>query len=378
MLKFPKAKKLDERWGPRLFNICKNLQILKRVKPINIKSEQRRFLKEETENPKFRYLFPKNIPKISKSIDELLSDIKNEKNRIIKNIYLKRLEEIKKQLELIQNIGHNDEKFYEISKILYKEPNNEDFKQALKIYQNRISDNSPKYNAQEIKIIFNKVLKHYGIKDYQVTISKKLHLAVTEGVIKRRKYKPYLGIPPFFQVSEYRLQQLLAHEIETHIIRQENSFNSPLWILMSPLNLKNYIFCEEGLGIYNEKRRIKNLGSEIWGIMALYLSKTRNFRETFEELISMGLNKELAWRRSVRTFRGIKNCSNKNGFRFCGDFIYWRGYKLISEFLKKYPQKYQDLYIGKTNLEDLDLLLELIGPVKNVIIPKNLSIKEFI
>ena len=155
-----------------------------------------------------------------------------------------------------------------------------------------------------------------------MVIDQKFSLAITVSVINEGQYSPRIIIPYSHRVSKIRLQQLVAHEIETHVLRQQNGWNSNLSILSMPLGCKNFLTCEEGLAVLNGKCRFPKTGSEALSILAFHLSKNLNFRETFEKLKSKGIKKDLAWRRTARIFRGITDCQNTHNFRFWYDNIY--------------------------------------------------------
>jgi|SRR3989304_2582413 len=377
MLKLNREK-LDARWGKRLADIASQFLLLANVKPKNLDAEKKDFLSGKIENPHFKYETDPKLKVYLKLIDVFLSDLKNEKNRIIKKLYADRLLELKMQIELVQAIGINDEQVSKISESLFGKPNTDDILKAQKIFKARKKIKSRNFDATTIKKVFEKALSHYHLRHWNVVIDQKFSLAITVSVINEGQYSPRIIIPYSHRVSKIRLQQLVAHEIETHVLRQQNGWNSNLSILSMPLGCKNFLTCEEGLAVLNGKCRFPKTGSEALSILAFHLSKNLNFRETFEKLKSKGIKKDLAWRRTARIFRGITDCQNTHNFRFWYDNIYWQGLKKVTNNLHQHPQNFKNLYCGKTNLEDLDSILNLAENTKIKLLPENLEVEQLL
>lgn len=371
MFKKPqKVKKLlDEKWFLKLYFVALDIKIIRSLRPRNSINQKKLFLNNQIKNPIFNYYHHDNRRKI-----EYLRKIKKqiffeEKNKLIKQLYLDKIDEMILELKLISNIGHNPEKFFKIGKKLFGEVKEKDFQNALKKFDSKnLFHYQGDINSQKIKDTFEKSLKKFGLKNWRIILAKENYPAITVSYFYNKKYKPTVYIPKDYMITKSRLRQMLRHEIFTHAIRQENALRQPLGIIGKPLGTANYVFDEEGLAIYNGKKNNNVHGSETLGMIALGFAKKYNFRKTYNNLRVLGLDENLAWNRTIRVFRGYHNTSQKGRY-YPGDLIYFKGYQKIKKCLFKNPNIYNQLYYGKIKVEDIKFL-EKFNLNKPSIVPK--------
>ena len=101
--------------------------------------------------------------------------------------------------------------------------------------------------------------------------------------------------------SENRIEELIIHEIETHILTAENGKLQPYEIFNR--GLANYLSTQEGLAMYNvesikNKKFIENTKA-LGHVIAIYESMNNSFSKVFAKLIALGFSKEQAFRSTL-------------------------------------------------------------------------------
>jgi hypothetical protein len=327
------------------------LQVINSIKPINSGEQKKLFMEGKVSNPLFkykRYDFKSTIEKIK----EIRKEIKTqEKNHIIKQLYLEKIEQFYHKAKMISLIGTDRKEFLDASKILYGDINTSDYKKILKNFDpEKIKNNKGKLNSQTIEKEFNKKLKEYSLSDWKTKVSFKRHSVAVSVNYFNSSGKPYkrVFIPDHYMVSRFRLKQLVRHEIETHILRQQNGRMQNLGILRRPYGTANELYTEEGLATYNALIKKKNnaIGSEVYGIIALgIVGKGMCFRQVYEKLLKLGFDEDLAWARTLRVFRGVSDTSKK-GVYSTTDNIYYSSLQKVKYAFQKNPSIYKKLYLG--------------------------------
>ena len=159
---------------------------------------------------------------------------------------------------------------------------------------------------------------------------------------------------------EDRIEELIIHEIETHILTAENGKLQPYEILNR--GSANYLTTQEGLAMYNvEKQRNKKFteNSKALGhVVAIYEAMHNSFSKVYSKLVSYGFTKEQAFRSTVKAKRGF-NDTGKPG-AFTKDYLYFKGYFEIKKFIED-GGKIEDLYIGKFNISDIEKIKRING-----------------
>ncbi|PIZ72567.1 hypothetical protein COY07_03055, partial [Candidatus Peregrinibacteria bacterium CG_4_10_14_0_2_um_filter_43_11] len=94
-----------------------------------------------------------------------------------------------------------------------------------------------------------------------------------------------------------------------------------------------------------------------------------SFSAIYSEVMKYGFDAERAWKVALKAKRGLADTGKPGAFT--KDFVYFKGYRMILNFLKHGGQLC-DLYYGKINLEDLPLIKKITGLKKPFWLPKYL------
>lgn len=399
----------DEKWYER-FELVGNFEDFENLEGSKEERERqkRSFLNEEIRNPVLDYPKLESFDFEGREVGllKLKKDIlEKEKNEVVRNVYRWRINEKLAQLRMLRSSKNSkDRKFSRYSRFIYGNPEKDIFIESLSLVKDEIekrknsddesvllaikrieeslnlgsiSDNSVEENAfkgfdakgdlaesteaglsaEEIQERFSKALEEYEIDGWEVVVEKD----ITGISVSQEKKK--VRIPESRKLSEMKLQGLIAHEIETHVLRRKNGERSRLKIL--GLGLDRYLKGEEGVSTYKEQ---KIIGMEDFagfdGHFAIALAmgvdgKKRDFREVFNILrdyffIKSKLKdrtkawenaKTNAWNRCIRTFRGT-SCNGK-GFCLTRDIVYREGNIGVWNLVKNNPDEERRFSIGK-------------------------------
>ncbi len=231
----------------------------------------------------------------------------------------------------------------------------------------------------EITDMFQKALLERGLADrwkVRVDTTGQLH---TFSVINHEQVIAIPGQQFFLEMHEgyslAKLNGLIAHEIDTHIIRRHNGRRSQLRLLGAGLD--RYHRGEEGIATYRAQRE---KGSRSFAGFLGYLSlglalgmephgQPKDFAGLYEILYAYFLlvgrfeeqmAHQRAWHACWRVFRGT-TCSEK-GVVFMRDATYRQGNILIHQLLHTYPQAEADFDVGNfdpTQKSHISALLKL-------------------
>lgn len=165
--------------------------------------------------------------------------------------------------------------------------------------------------------------------------------------------------------SERDLQLLEVHEGWVHLGTTLNGLSQPICTFLSKGTPASTI-TQEGLAIITEiftfsshPKRIKNLTNRI---TAVHMAENgADFIEVFNFFQNQDSSLEESYTRTVRVFRG----SHASGRPFTKDLVYTKGLILIYNYIRLAIQKgllsrIALLFIGKTTLEDLQVLNDLL------------------
>jgi hypothetical protein len=163
------------------------------------------------------------------------------------------------------------------------------------------------------------------------------------------------------RMTENRLKAVLAHEVDTHIFRQENGRMQPYRIFEQ--GTAGYLETEEGLAMLNQEKIGVPLGEKklwaAWRTIALWHGKEMGFVTLFHHMKSeYGLSDESAWHTCLKVKRGLTD-TNAHAV-FTKDRVYFSGYQKLSEFFRREgAEGIRRLYGGKIKIEDLPFLTSL-------------------
>jgi hypothetical protein len=158
--------------------------------------------------------------------------------------------------------------------------------------------------------------------------------------------------------SRYKIEKLITHEIETHLLTNENGALQNYKIF--EYGLKDYLKIQEGLAIFNVEKRLFTpffLNKKIASFIVAMSMPEKNLKEIIEILIEeYGMTAQDAVGTAIKVKRGVGD-ENAKGV-FTKDYLYHSGYKEVKEFVEK-GGNIKDLYIGKVNIEDLEKIKTL-------------------
>lgn len=343
-----------------IVNIDNKIKLLFHLRPVNLKDEQNKFLKNFSYNPQFIY------PELRFDPDELktrLAKIEVDSSPLGQIFSAKKAELIKK-IELIESIDTID--FTEKSIALFGEPSKELVEECEKMLVEREKSHTLEnedITAEKAKEKFEKVFEKYGLRNWKVKLKKEM---VTDCVAGKNNIM-FIREDSFF--SERRLENLIIHEIETHILTAENGKNQPFEIFNR--GLADYLVTQEGLAMYNvskqTKKSIKDNFRALALVIAANIAAKSSFVETFEKILSYGIPIDQAVRITLKVKRGLADTGGAGAFT--KDILYYKGFKEVYEFVTN-GGKIKELYIGKLNIRDLELIKKIEGLLPPVYLPE--------
>lgn len=332
-------------------NIDNKLKLLYHVRPSNLKEEQEKFFKDFNYNPQFTYPEPQFEPEILKQrLDRLEIN-----DSPIGQIFAAKKDELIKKIELIESVDTDN--FTERSMKLFGKPDLGLIKECENLLIETGKFGKGEKNDIETKDaekIFEKVFEKYGLTQWKVKIKDEL---VTDCVAGKNLR---LFVRNGATFSENRIKNLIVHEIETHILTAENGRNQPFQIFKT--GTADYLITQEGLATYNVAiklgKPIKDNYKALSLIIAIDEAIKGSFVQVFEKILSYGVPIEDAYRVALKVKRGLSDTSRPGAFT--KDLIYYKGYKEIKEFVDN-GGKIKDLYMGKINIRDIEIIKKVHG-----------------
>ncbi|MFC1733216.1 tyrosine/phenylalanine carboxypeptidase domain-containing protein [candidate division KSB1 bacterium] len=340
-------RKIDE----ELSKIDGEIHLLSYIKPTNIKEEHNKFLVDPTYNPQFEYKPLKFNP------NNLYTRLKRIEfpDSAIGILWRKKADEIKRKIELLEARGKDH--FTAKSIHLYGKPDEELLNEALKEAEKMpasFPESEKILNAKEAKKIFEQAIEDLGLKGWRIKIKKDMvsdAIAGKENSIMIREGATF---------AEDRLKGTIAHEIETHVFTAMNGSLQPYKLFQR--GLADYLMTEEGLAVYNqEQTESSETAKKYWAassVIGINTALNGSFADIYAELVRLGFDVERAWKVALKAKRGLTDTSQPGAFT--KDFVYFKGYRMILDFVKN-GGDLRELYYGKINLQDLDLVKKVKG-----------------
>lgn len=375
--------KIDSHYHQKISLVLdKELPLHHALGPINYQSERKKFLSSSSGCPFFKYktISHNNYQQNLTLLKDLENDLRFENNQDLKDLYLTKIKELKDELLLRSAIGTDAKIFYQTSVRLFGQIEDDDFKESkrkFKAREKKIRKNRKLLAAEKIKDVFNQALLAFEIAGWEAIIEPKAFY-ITIDAQNPRGHK--IEIPPAWQETPARLEEIIEHEIVTHLCRRRSGELSKIALLGYPGADKCHA-TDEGLAIYGEKQAplssgrtsLKHVAKEVAMGAAM---EGRNFRETHSFLVSLGLDPKAAWYKTFRIFRGIADTSKSDGFVCTLDSVYRLGEKEINSFIKKEGDPGLDrLWVGRIGIKHLPVMARL-GIIEPVIKRRYLSIKD--
>lgn len=333
----------------KLFAIGRQIHFLAHLKPEHIEEMRALFLAHPTASPVFTYP-PLDVD--TEGLKKELSKLPREVTHPLATLFHEKKEELYIRLSLIAHRGTADIMPYSIQ--LYGDVTKEEFERARQWIraQPREEDTSRELSAKELSKAIRAYLTAHHLKHWKIVEQE--NAAVDIQVNKSGT----LLLRSRARMTVHRLAAVLAHEIDTHIFRQENGRAQPYRILEQ--GTAHYLETEEGLALLNQEMTGVPLGEKrfwaAWRTLALWHGKQMGFAELFHCMKEeYGLSDESAWHTCLKVKRGLTDTSAPAVFT--KDRVYFSGYhRLRAYYRARGTAGIRRLYLGKIKLEDLPLL----------------------
>jgi uncharacterized protein (TIGR02421 family) len=278
-------------------------------------------------------------------------------------LFQKKIDELMQKLSLLEARGTHG--FFGLAESLYGKLTPEleaDAKQILNT-PHQIHSGRKKFSTEEIQHILEEVLCDYGLAKWRVHLKSELVSDVAAG--KRNA----LFIREGVSFNRVRLDRIIAHEIETHILTAENGKYQPFRLFAR--GFANYLETQEGLAIYAQECQTKCLPLSAHRVSYLTLAVSAacrsSFRNVYDMMRAFGFSEEKSFRMALRAKRGLGDTEQVGAFT--KDIIYLQGYRRIEKFVKD-GGDLKKLYVGKVALEDVPFIASIPGIVAPRYLPK--------
>lgn len=359
----PKEKNSDESpkidflaIDQKLVEIDKKIKLLHFLKPTNLLVEKEKFFASKKYEPTFEY------KKLNFDPQKLLAELAEIQtpDTPLGSLFRDKKIEIRQKIELLEAIGESN--FSEKSRQLYGFPNSENIEKAREILAKKpkkFPHENSKIDAKSAALEFQKTFAKYELENFKIVFRDDLvadALAGKSGTLFLRRDAKF---------SSERLRAMIAHEIETHILRGENGRAQKYEIFLRGLG--GYLEIEEGLAIFNQNLLLKNAHEkQFWPVLsflAVAESAEKSFRGIFDFVKKLGFDDERAWKTALKIKRGLVNSSEKGGFT--KEAIYFSGLQKIQKFVDE-GGDLRKLYVGKIKISDLAILAK----ISEIVAPK--------
>lgn len=332
----------------KLFALCKNIETLNFINPINLSAQKNRFLQKNSYiSPIFNYKqlninpykFRENLYKLP--VDDIY-------DASIQQLYRHVIDNLASKIDLLTSIG--TERFVYNSLKYYGEPNHTDIANArfiLHLNDEDFPNSDVCLNAGEAIEYFKYQAQDWGLK-CKVEKSTKI---VAKAMVNNEKSLLLINKNATFTDKE--IHAFAYHELGIHMLTTINAKKHPLKVFS--LGLTGNTHTQEGIALYSEYcsgsltiQRLKTIALRV--IAVKYMLEHNDFVKTYHTLLNeFSLDKELAFTLTTRVYRG-------GGFT--KDYLYLTGFKDVLNVAKQ--QSIDNLLVGKTGLLDFDIVSEMI------------------
>lgn len=290
-----------------LGEIYEKLSFLYHLMPTNNAEEKKKWFHDPHYVPQFQYQQPTDFYESTLRELEAIPQFDSDIGILIK----KRSLEIVDQINLLKSIGKPS--FNAQASKIFRPLTSDEL--ALATNQSQLmasAKNSHEeriYSAQEIASIFTDIFASYGINEWRCRVSKQQFSSI------RIRKNHQIGIPVRKILTQARLEQLIAHEILTHILSRHNG-EKQKWNIFS-YGFPGYIYTQEGLAVYNEIQAAPESHNKVLtrgAKSALLTEDARNMSgsELLEKLLQTR-KRGAAWRAFVRLKRGMTDTELPGG-----------------------------------------------------------------
>ncbi len=351
-----------EKIDQELYEIDSKIKLLNHLRPLNLKEEHTKFLVDPKYNPQFEY----------KALSFDPNNLYNRLKRIefpdtpIGILWQKKADEIQRKIELMES--RTTSHFTSKSIHLYGAPDEELVKIALEEIKHMPSsfpDPGKILPIKEVKKIFEQAIEDYGLKGWSVKIKDEM---VSDAIAGKSNT---ILIRSDARFTKDRLKGTIAHEVETHAFTAMNGALQPYKIFQR--GLADYLMTEEGLAVYNQDQtESSETIKKYWpasSVIGIYTAMHGSFVDVYEEIMKHDFGADRAWQVALKAKRGLSDTSKPGAFT--KDFVYFQGYHMLLDYVKN-GGDLKNLYYGKTNLNDLDIVKKVKGLKEPRYLPSHL------
>ncbi len=332
----------------RLFSLCKGVETLNFINPINLAAQRNKFLKRNSYiAPSFNYKqLNLNPYKFREYLYKLPVDDIFDAG--IAQMYRHVIDNLASKIDLLTTIGTDD--FVYNSLKYYGEPTQADIANArfiLHINDSDVTESGVSLNADEAIEYFKHQASEWGLK-CKIEKSTKI---VAKAMVNNEKALLLINKEASF--SEKELHAFAYHELGIHMLTTINAKKHPLKVFS--LGLTGNTHTQEGIALYSEYcsgsltiQRLKSIALRV--IAVKYMLEHGDFVKTYHALLNeFSLTKESAFTLTTRVYRG-------GGFT--KDYLYLTGFRDILNIAKE--QSIDNLLVGKTGLLDFEVVSEMV------------------
>lgn len=332
----------------KLFSLCKSVETLNFINPINLVAQKNRFIKKNSYiAPNFNYKqLNMNPYKFRESLYKLPVDDIFDAG--IQQLYRHVIDNLASKIDLLTSIGTDD--FVYNSLKYYGEPNQTDIANArfiLHLNDEDVTEPEKHLTANEAIDYFRYQADEWGLK-CKIEKSGKI---VAKAMVNNEK--ALLLINKDAKFTDKELHAFAYHELGIHMLTTINAKKHPLKVFS--LGLTGNTHTQEGIALYSEYcsgsltiQRLKVIALRV--IAVQYMLEHRDFVKTYHELINeFSLEKEFAFTLTTRVYRG-------GGFT--KDYLYLTGFRDILNVAKQ--GSIDNLLVGKTGLLDFEVVTEMV------------------
>lgn len=342
----------------RLADLDKKLGMVSLLRPLNMDEEHDFFFASKTYEPQFTY---KALPEDLGSVKAELQAMRFDLNHPIERLLDEKRRELILKSDLISVIG-DDDHFPENSDNYFGIPDDEMIQEAEKALKKlkKARERKQDISSEEAAKQMQSFLKERGILNWQVKVKKGIVSRCVLGKNNR------LLVKADEQFSQWDIDKLIAHEIETHIYCTENGKLQPYQILRR--GTAHYLRTQEGLAVYNQSQVVEGgTRDALLGFHAALWARSMSFREVFD-MLKKYVSEERAWKTTVKIKRGMSDTGRSGAF--IKNALYWWGCQQVEQYLKQ-GGEYKDLFVGKFEISQIDLVKGIEGLVEPKYMPRS-------
>lgn len=337
----------------KLVQIDESLNFLLEITPVNLDKAYEEFKKNQFEKkPRFNYRLIATNPDLLK---RGLYQIPIEQIEDVTFSYLLREKrnELDTQISMIET--RNTANFLYNSLRIYGKADNKLYKTAQKLLSTLPYPENGKYsgrylNCHDFADQSAKEIAWLHQKNAAFTPKVEIRKDISGLMVSGNR----LLIGSTVKISESRVEALLQHEIDTHLLTYFNGGGQPLQLLKT--GLAGYEELQEGLAVLAEYLvgglkygRIRVLAARV--IAAHALTEGAGFIDTFRLLHKQyDFNSSTAFQITARVFRG-------GGLT--KDIVYLRGLVKLLDHLSRHT-KFNNLFVGKIGFKHIQYIDELL------------------